>query len=142
MTKQLFRSRKNKLIGGVCGGLAEYFDIDPVIVRVIFIITTIGWGLGFVAYIILWIIVPISEVIPVNFSNVEPAPAAEEFIMEKKEKSSEARKQIAALVLIAIGGIWLLDNLIPFCDMWQFWPILLIGLGLLILLRTPLTSNK
>jgi phage shock protein C len=58
-TKRLYRSRKDRIIAGVCGGLAEYFNIDPVIVRVIAVILLIPGGLpGIVPYTILWIIVP------------------------------------------------------------------------------------
>ena len=66
MYKQLYRSKRNKLIGGVCGGLADYFEIDPVIIRIIFIVTTLGWGLSLIAYIILWIIVPEETIIQVS----------------------------------------------------------------------------
>jgi phage shock protein C len=53
--KRLYRSRKHKLIAGVCGGLAEYFNIDPVIVRILWVVF---FHIGLLAYIILWVIVP------------------------------------------------------------------------------------
>lgn len=57
--KRLYRSRKDRMIAGVCGGLAEYFNIDPVIVRVIAVLLLLPGGMpGFVPYIILWIVVP------------------------------------------------------------------------------------
>lgn len=55
--KRLYRSNKDKVIGGVCGGVAEYFNIDPVIVRVIWTVLAFA-GIGILAYIIAWIIVP------------------------------------------------------------------------------------
>lgn len=59
MKKRLYRSRTNKMIAGVCGGLAEYFDIDPVIIRILFFILLLPGGLpGLLPYIILWIVVP------------------------------------------------------------------------------------
>ncbi|MGO9481356.1 MAG: PspC domain-containing protein, partial [Candidatus Kryptoniota bacterium] len=58
MERRLFRSRKNKIIAGVAGGLGEYFDIDPVFVRVIFVVATLAGASGLLAYIILWIVVP------------------------------------------------------------------------------------
>ena len=59
MEKRLYRSRKNRMIGGVCGGLAEYFGIDPVVVRLIAVLLLLPGGLpGFLPYIILWIVVP------------------------------------------------------------------------------------
>ena len=57
-TKRLYRYSKDFILGGVCGGLAEYFEIDPVIVRIAFVILALMGGIGIVAYILLWIIVP------------------------------------------------------------------------------------
>jgi phage shock protein C len=57
--KKLYRSRSSRMISGVCGGLAEYLNIDPVVVRLIFVITAIfGASIGFWVYIIMWIAVP------------------------------------------------------------------------------------
>lgn len=59
MAKRLYRSNTDKMIAGVCGGLAQYFDIDPVIPRVIFLILLLPGGLpGIVPYGFLWIAVP------------------------------------------------------------------------------------
>lgn len=59
MTKRLYRSREHKVIAGVCGGIAEYFNIDPVIIRVIAVLLLLPGGLpGFVPYVVLWIIIP------------------------------------------------------------------------------------
>ena len=55
---RLYRSCKDKILGGVCGGIAEYLGIDPTIVRILWIIGTLAWGFGILLYIILWIIVP------------------------------------------------------------------------------------
>lgn len=62
MAKRLYRSEEERMIAGVCGGLAEYFDIDPVIVRLIFFILLLPGGFpGLLPYIILWIVVPPSS---------------------------------------------------------------------------------
>jgi phage shock protein PspC (stress-responsive transcriptional regulator) len=58
MVKKFYRSRKNRVIAGICGGLAEYFDIDPIIVRLITLILVLSFGAGLIAYIIAWIVVP------------------------------------------------------------------------------------
>lgn len=59
MTKRLYRSRTDRKIAGVCGGLAEYFNVDPVIIRIIAFILLLPGGLpGLVPYLILWIVVP------------------------------------------------------------------------------------
>ena len=55
--KRLYRQPNNKIFGGVCMGLSEYFEIDPVILRVLFVVA-LFFGMGFLLYIILWIIVP------------------------------------------------------------------------------------
>ena len=57
MTKKLYRSRTDSMIAGVCGGLAEYFDIDASLVRVGAVLFTLAWGSGLLAYVILWLIV-------------------------------------------------------------------------------------
>lgn len=56
--KHLYRSSKNKIIAGVCGGLGEYFGVDPVIIRLLWVLLTLMGGSGIILYIIFWIIVP------------------------------------------------------------------------------------
>ncbi|MBC7868980.1 PspC domain-containing protein [Candidatus Saccharibacteria bacterium] len=58
--KKLYRSQTDKKIAGVCGGIAEYFNIDPTIVRVVFFILLLPGGLpGVVPYAVLWLVVPV-----------------------------------------------------------------------------------
>ena len=56
--KKLYRSRENKKVGGVCGGIAEYFDLDPTLVRLGAIVLIFIWGAGLLAYIVAWAIIP------------------------------------------------------------------------------------
>ena len=57
--KRLYRSSKDKVLGGVCGGIAEYLNVDPVIVRLGWVLLTLlSMGLGIIGYIIAWIIIP------------------------------------------------------------------------------------
>ena len=56
--KKLYRSKKNKVIAGVCGGIGEYFNIDPVIIRLLWTLFIFVGGSGILAYIIAWIIIP------------------------------------------------------------------------------------
>lgn len=58
MKKRLYRSRRDVMIAGVCGGIAEYFDIDPTIVRLIAVVLILGWGSGLLAYLIAVLIIP------------------------------------------------------------------------------------
>lgn len=55
---RLYRSGKDKILGGVCGGIAEYLGVDPVIIRLLWVIASFAWGFGILAYIIAWIIIP------------------------------------------------------------------------------------
>lgn len=58
-SKKLYRSRKNRIFGGVCGGIGEYFNIDPTIVRLIWALLTIAsFGTGILLYLIAWFIIP------------------------------------------------------------------------------------
>lgn len=61
--KRLERSTQDKWIGGVCAGLAHYFDIDPTIVRLIFLVAFFGFGTGLLVYIVLWFVMPQSAAI-------------------------------------------------------------------------------
>lgn len=56
--KRLYRSRTNRIIAGVCGGIAEYSNIDPTIVRLLWLLVSLLWGAGIIAYIIAVIIIP------------------------------------------------------------------------------------
>lgn len=57
----LTRSKREKMIGGVCGGLASYFNIDPTIIRIALILITLAWGAGLIVYLLLWAILPTSD---------------------------------------------------------------------------------
>ena len=56
--KKLYRSRKEQMVAGVCGGIAEYFAVDPTIVRLVFVLLALLGGPGLLVYIILWIVIP------------------------------------------------------------------------------------
>lgn len=55
---RLYRSGKDKILGGVCGGIGEYLGVDPVIIRLLWILLALAYGTGILAYIIAWIIIP------------------------------------------------------------------------------------
>ena len=57
-TKKLYRSRTERWLAGVCGGLGDYFGVDPTLVRVIFVILSLTFGSGFLIYLVLWLIIP------------------------------------------------------------------------------------
>ena len=58
MSKKLYRSETDRMLGGVCGGLAEHFGIDSTLIRLIFVLIIVYGGSGLILYIILWIVIP------------------------------------------------------------------------------------
>ncbi|WP_434512393.1 PspC domain-containing protein [Desulfitobacterium sp. AusDCA] len=58
--KRLYRSGRDKMLGGVCSGLGEYFNIDPTLIRLAVIIAVFGAGAGLLAYLIAWVVIPIN----------------------------------------------------------------------------------
>ncbi len=57
-TRKLYRSRTNRKLAGVCGGLAQYFNMDATLIRVLFIVVTLLGGAGGLIYLVMWIVVP------------------------------------------------------------------------------------
>jgi phage shock protein C len=75
--KKLARSRSDKKIGGVCAGFAEYLDVDPTLVRLLWVIFVFFGGWGLIAYLIAWIVMPIEPgVVPAPIAAVSAAPQA------------------------------------------------------------------
>lgn len=73
--KRLYRSRSQRVLAGVCGGLAEYFNMDPTWVRLVFILLSLlGVGLFVIVYIIFWIIVPLSPSAPAGSVTIDNPP--------------------------------------------------------------------
>jgi phage shock protein C len=64
MDKRLQRSRSEKMVAGVCGGLAAYFGVDPTLVRAVFAAVTILGGAGAILYVVLWVIMPLEPPLP------------------------------------------------------------------------------
>ena len=83
-TKRLFRSRTDVMLGGVCGGLAKYLNVDPTVVRLIFVLLLFIGGSGFWIYLVLWLITPVEprtdpiKVVEVKSAKVETMPADKE----------------------------------------------------------------
>ena len=142
--RKLYRSRKDKMIGGVAGGLAEYFDIDPTLVRILFVVTLFVGGGGFLAYIILWIVVPEEPFVIVTSDTsstqasgneaanpIPPQPSAEYY-----QAHHEKRRNIGGAILIVIGVLFLMDNFVPRFHFGDFWPLILIAIGAGLLLKS------
>ena len=121
---KLYRSRTDSMVGGVCGGLAHYFRVDPTLVRLIFVLLV--WsGMSILAYVVLWIIVPL-----------EPEGMAVTSYSGVASQSGVNGAQAGLLiggVLVAFGVIFLVQNLfgpwLPWLSFGSLWPLLLVILG-------------
>lgn len=142
MNERLYRSRKNKLLGGVASGLAKYANIDPIIVRIIFIIITFLNGLGFLLYIVLWIVIPEENI------TGQPEPKQESFSESAKVDNPEASattnkirergngRVFVGIVLIGLGFIFLVERFFPYFDFEDILPMVLVAVGLLLVVNT------
>ena len=86
MEKRLYRSRTDRMLGGVCGGIAEYFGVDPTLIRLLAVVLIVAGGAAIIAYIIAWIVIPEE---PKNLSIEEKAE--KENVTIHGEKSDERR---------------------------------------------------
>ncbi len=144
ITHHLFRSEKNKVIAGVAGGLGEYFNIDPVIVRVVFVLLTFFGGAGIPLYLILWLVIPKESDLGENHKEVirenadEIKTKAKEFTADlKTEQGRNNSKEIIGFILVILGLAFLLDNFGFYVSsfVWKLWPVLLIIFGYMILTK-------
>jgi phage shock protein C len=104
-TRKLYKSRTDRMIDGVCGGIAEYFGIDPTLVRVTWVLLTILGGSGILLYIAGMIIMPTA---PLLFAPQAQGPPA---------APSNGNHKFWGILLVVIGVVWLLGNL----DIWHRW---------------------
>ena len=126
---RLMRSETEKMIAGVCGGLADYLNIDPVLVRLAFVVLFLASGIGLAIYALLWIILPTPSraqpVIRVMDESVAGDPA------DLKTRFSPAAT--VGVIMILFGAFFLLSQFGWINN--AFWPIVLIGAGLFYLIR-------
>ena len=122
MSKRLYRSVEDSKLGGVCGGLGDYFKIDATFIRIIAILLIFADGIGILAYIIAWIIMPKR---PLDLAD-NRAEAAE----------SDWNRHLPGLILIAVGLLLLIKNYCWWFDFGDiFWPMILIIAGLFFIFR-------
>ncbi|MDX1690345.1 MAG: PspC domain-containing protein [Acidimicrobiia bacterium] len=117
---RIYRSRDDRMIAGVAGGLARYLGVDPVIVRLAFIALAFA-AAGVLAYIVAWIVIPEE---PADGPHAPEGTGPE----TRTTDAGQGARLLFGTVLIAIGGMMLLDWAIPSLDRF-FWPMMLIVLG-------------
>lgn len=157
MTDHLYRSRHDRMLAGVAGGLAELWDADPSLVRVVWaLLVVFTGGIALVVYIVMAIVVPEagSELPTPPRAPVEgtpsPAPAATPSYWEpshrearvatraarraaRRQRGDSAAPAVIGAFLVMLGGFFLLREWLPQLDFDWFWPLMLIGLGVLLL---------
>lgn len=134
---RLIRSVNDRMIAGVCGGLATYLGIDPVLVRLAFVVLTLASGVGLALYVVLWIVMP-------EATTAAGASASEEAYQDPSalkaagqgSATGDSRAntvRVAGIMLIGLGVFFLLNQL-----GWigpAFWPVVLILAGLFLIIR-------
>ncbi len=143
-TNRLTRSRSDVMIGGVCAGLGKYFKIDATLVRLIFVLLTLAGGSGILIYFILWIVIPREDM-----TDAQSSLDSQEFSRRANMMGQEMQQmvtrpntrtvQFIGGALVILGVVYLIQNLnIPWLAWFNdrlLWPILIIGIGALLLSR-------
>lgn len=122
--KKLYKSGSDKIISGVCGGIAKYFGIDPVIVRIVWVAFAFI-GAGIIAYIVCMFIMPDEP--------LDVPTASQNNIAESKQNLANSLPIIFGAVLLVFGLSLLFGNLgLGWISVWVgrlFWPLLLVCIG-------------
>ena len=144
MPSRLERSNANRVIAGVCGGIAEYLAVDATLVRVVFVVLGFFGGIGLLAYIVLLILMPLPGR-PAPFTSTTPPAAPADATAASTvapvdpaihAAEAERRRMAVGYLLIGLGVVFLLSNagVFRFAQLQLLWPLVLIGIGALFLL--------
>lgn len=90
--KRLYRSRSEEMIAGVCGGLADYLNVDPTVVRLVFLLILFAGGGGLFIYLILWVIMPLEPIGSSGTVEVTEKPEKEAPVQVEAPKTPRPRK--------------------------------------------------
>lgn len=126
--KKLERDTQHKVIGGVCSGLANYFNIDVSLLRILVACLILFAGAGFWVYIILWLVMPAATL-------GQTSNETSQFVAEEVPDASPKGKGslVFGLILIGIGALGLLHRFVPEFNWQMIWPLALIVLGVFLL---------
>lgn len=128
MEKKLQRDTRNKVIGGVCAGLANYFGMDASLLRLLLALMILFAGSGFWLYIILWIVMPAGD----PQMTMENGDAIMSDISEPTKINKGSL--VIGLILIGLGGLGLLHRFVPSFSWQMLWPVFLIVLGIILII--------
>jgi len=135
--KRIYRNTREKVVGGVCAGIADYFDVDVAWIRLAFVLSVFASGFGLLAYIIAWIVFPRDDRVS---AEVPAAPSAHESVRSGSardfgRKAASGSRNAAGIILVLLGVLFFMDQNFWWFRFDAFWPVILIGLGLYLLLR-------
>lgn len=136
--KKLERSCTNRVLGGVCSGLADYFNVDIALMRVLFVVSAICGSFGFWMYIILWIVLPEEKILEQSYMKED---GTIDITPKEPRQHGGNGAMIASMILIFIGLIALIDNFAFVTWIWKLWPVSLIIIGVMLLINTQKTHN-
>jgi len=148
--KGLYRSSKETIFGGVAGGIAEYLNTDPLLIRIIFVLLALFGGGGLIIYLILWIALPIDYSFTFNnkkFSDMEKEktntkPEKDQFNQDTHLRGKNNGSLVAGLILITIGVIFLVSRFFPRIDFADLWPIILLVAGIALIRMSYIKQKK
>ena len=138
--RKLRRNPMNRVIGGVCSGLADFLGVDVALMRIAFVIAFLFASFGFWLYIILWIVLPESQQTTDNgqqsFGQSQSqsqgqSPQSESVSVSKSE--SKVKSIFAGAFIILIGLLFLVNNFIPINWVWKLWPLILVAIGIVMI---------
>lgn len=144
MAKRLYRSRQEKVLAGVCGGIGEYLAVDPTVIRLAFVLLVfVSHGLAIPAYLLGWIIIPREPLpgvvppvsAPAPQKAVEPAPTHVQATPTEPPKERSTFVKILPGVLLVVFGLVALGNHYWWWRWVDIFPVALILLGLYFILR-------
>lgn len=141
-TKKLYRSKTDRIIFGVCGGLGEYFEIDSLVIRLLFLLLTITGGAGIILYIVMAIIIPVE-----GRKEKEKKEKAEDGVKEVEEKAEELvdgikhrkwhaeTKSVIGFIIVLIGLNILFEQVFKFNPLYWInwgvvWSLIIIIIGI------------
>ena len=134
--KRVYRPTEGKIIGGVCAGLGEYFDIDPTWIRILFVLTMFAQGAGLLAYLVAWIVIPrrpeVSNAQPIT-EGVQPLGVT---TSQEAVPVTRGPSFLPGVILIALGLIFLFERLFYWFDFRYIWPLVLVGIGAVLIFHS------